>query len=138
MSIVRPALIMGVSDMPGRVAPTGWSNKGNLNYPMCYYYFTGQPDPKTKPKLRYLPARYCLDRGGGICDPVDPEPGTVTPWAPARLGSLYWGPRGRSGSWKECFRNFQEDCGHFRKLHISFRKLPEPSKKFPESSRKLP
>lgn len=70
-SIVRPGLIMGVSDVPGAVAPVGWSNKGNLNYPMSYYYFSGQPNKETPPKLGFLPERSHLNRGVGACDPVD-------------------------------------------------------------------
>lgn len=71
VSIVRPGLIMGVSDLPGIAAPTGWSNKGNINYPMSYYFFSGQPNKETEPKLKFLPPRYWMERGAGACDPVD-------------------------------------------------------------------
>lgn len=70
-SIIRPALITGVSNMPGAAAPIGWSNQGNLNYPFSYYFFTGQPDAETPPNCRFIPPRHTMEGGGVPFDPVD-------------------------------------------------------------------
>lgn len=69
--VIRPSLIIGCSDLPGSVGPVGWSNQGNLNVPMVYFFMSGQPDPKTPVRCPLLPPVPFLEAAQLYMVPVD-------------------------------------------------------------------